>query len=52
MHGHAAFVKKYRCSGFTAQILHNLHTIFASVCLDFELQRVKSTAKTTTCICS
>ena len=41
MHVHLVFVTKYRRGVFTAQILHDVRSIFASVCLDFESQLVE-----------
>jgi putative transposase len=41
MHVHLVFVTKYRRGVFTAQILHDLRSIFASVCLDFDSQLVE-----------
>jgi putative transposase len=41
MHVHLVFVTQYRRGVFTAQILHDLRSIFASVCLDFESQLVE-----------
>jgi len=36
MHVHLVFVTKYRRDVFTQEILEELHTIFNSVCIDFE----------------
>jgi len=41
MHVHWVFVTKYRRGVFTAQILHDLRSIFTGVCSDFESQRVE-----------
>ena len=41
MHVHWVFVTKYRRGVLTAQILHDLRSNFASVCLDFESQLVE-----------
>ena len=38
MHVHWVFVTKYRRSDFTAQILHDLRSLFTGVCSDFESQ--------------
>jgi putative transposase len=36
-HGsHYVFVTKYRCGVFTAQILHDLRSVFTDVCSDVE----------------
>jgi putative transposase len=41
MHVHLVFVTKYRRGVFTAQILHDLRSIFTGVCSDFESQLVE-----------
>lgn len=41
MHVHLVFVTKYRRHVFTKQILHDLRSIFFSVCTDFEAQLVE-----------
>lgn len=41
MHVHLVFVTKYRRGVFTAQILHDLRSIFTTVCSDFESQLVE-----------
>ena len=41
MHVHLVFVTKYRRRVFTKQILEDLKTIFADVCLDFKAELVE-----------
>ena len=41
MHVHLVFVTKYRRGVFTKEILDDLRGIFASVCADFEAERVE-----------
>ncbi len=41
LHVHLVFVTKYRRNVFTNQILTELKTIFANVCIDFEAQLVE-----------
>ena len=41
MHVHLVFVTKYRRGVFTNKILGELHTIFSSVCTDFEAELIE-----------
>jgi putative transposase len=41
MHVHLVFVTKYRREVFTKEIINELHSIFSSVCLDFEAELVE-----------
>jgi REP-associated tyrosine transposase len=41
IHAHLVFVTTYRRGVFTAQMLHDLRSIFTSVCSDFESQLVE-----------
>jgi putative transposase len=41
MHVHWVFVTKYQRGVFTAQILHDLRSVFTGVCSDFGSQRVE-----------
>jgi putative transposase len=41
MHVHLVFVTKYRREVFTKEILGDLHSIFSSVCTDFEAELVE-----------
>jgi len=41
MHVHLVFVTKYRREVFTKAILDDMHTIFESVCRDFEAELVE-----------
>ena len=40
MHVHLVFLTKYRRGVFTKEILDDLHSIFASVCTDFDAELV------------
>lgn len=40
LHVHLVFVTKYRRGVFTREVLDDLHTVFASVCADFEAELV------------
>ncbi len=41
IHAHLVFVTKYRRGVFTKEILDDMRSIFASVCLDFEAELVE-----------
>jgi putative transposase len=41
LHVHLVFVTKYRRGVFTKEVLNDLHTVFASVCADFEAELVE-----------
>lgn len=41
LHVHLVFVTKYRRGAFTREVLEDLHTVFASVCADFEAELVE-----------
>jgi putative transposase len=41
LHVHLVFVTKYRRGVFTKEVLEDLRAVFASVCADFEAERVE-----------
>jgi REP element-mobilizing transposase RayT len=51
MQVHLGFMTKYRRGAFTAQILHDLRSVFTDVCSDLSRNEWNSTARTTLCIC-